>query len=420
MATLTQHERLEHGDRADAPRSPGAGTRGDPRPVAVETAPLGSADHSAFGGRRLIARAYGSLALMNARYWSTVAPGVRRQLRRWERHAQGIPDPILQAHALAKLRDEAFNAEAAATLATLAPRPHRARVGEAIVALEVMYDYLDVLTEAPSEDPLRDGRRLFTAFTGALAPPPQAGGDHYRHHPHSADGGYLQALGAAAEGALAGLPAAGAVAPAMLRAGARGAEAQVRTHAAAQLGTAQLQAWARREAQGTALQWRELLAGAACSVLCVHALIAAAADPRTTPAHAATLDTVYLSIGAVATLLDALVDYEHDLRAGELGHIRHHPDPELLAQRLVEVVHHAVRSARGLPHGAHHVMTLAGVVAYYSSAPGAASEPARAVAAQLRRELEPLSAPTFAVLRTWRLTKRLRARATGGSRRLRN
>ncbi len=368
----------------------------------------------------MMARACGSLALMNARYWPTVAPEVRRQLRRWERHAQGIPDPVLQSQALAKLREEAFNAEGAATLATLAPRAHRARVTEAIVALEVMYDYLDVLTESSSHEPLRDGRRLLAAFTDALTPTAEPGGDYYRHHPQSADGGYLQALGAAAAGALAGLPAAGAVAPAMLRAGARCTEAQVRTHALARTGTAQLEAWARQEAQGTALQWRELLAGAACSVLAVHALIAAAADPRTTPARAAALDTVYLSIGAVATLLDSLVNYERDLRAGEPGYIRHYDDLEQFAQRLVGVVRHAASEARDLPNGPHHVMTLAGVVAYYSSAPGAAREPAQAIAARLQRELEPLIAPTLAIMRTWRLAKRLRRRATGPRRRLRN
>lgn len=391
MATQVRHERLKPGDRGAALRSPDAVGR-------------------ALGDRRLMARACGSLALMNARYWATVAPEVRRQLRRWECHAQGIPDPVLQTHALAKLREEAFNAEAAATLATLAPRAHRARVSEAIVALEVMYDYLDALTEMPSEEPLHDGRRLFAAFTAAMDPSAQVRGDS----------AYLQTLGAAAKDALAELPAAAAVSPAMLRAGARATEAQVRTHAVARLGTAQLEGWATHEARGTALQWRELLAGAACSVLSVHALIAAAADPRTTPARAAALDTLYLSIGAVATMLDALVDYEHDLRASELGYIRHYPDPELLGGRLVEVVHHAASSARGLPNEAHHVMTLAGVVAYYASAPGAEREPARAVTAQLQRELEPLSAPTLAVVRTWRLAKRLRRRATDGTQRLKN
>ncbi len=110
-----------------------------------------------------------TLAVANARYWTGVAPVARAQLARWERRARAIPDPALRATALAKLQTERFNAEAAATLATLAPRAQRARTAEAIVALQVAYDYLDGLTEQPAADPLRDGRRLSLAFTDALA-----------------------------------------------------------------------------------------------------------------------------------------------------------------------------------------------------------------------------------------------------------
>ena len=51
-------------------------------------------------------------------------------------------------------------------------------------------------------------------------------------------------------------------------------------------------------------------------------------------------------------------------------------------------------------------MLLIGVVAYYSSAPGAESELARPVIARLRRELAPLIAPTLAVMRAWRGARR--------------
>ena len=61
--------------------------------------------------------------------------------------------------ALANLREEGFNAQATATLATLAPREHRKSVVEAIVGLQVIYDYLDSLVERPLADPLGEGRR---------------------------------------------------------------------------------------------------------------------------------------------------------------------------------------------------------------------------------------------------------------------
>src|ERR1044072_456064 len=122
-----------------------------------------------------------ALVRANARYWWTVFPQVRRELSGWDRLAQAIPDPALRAQAQHKLRQERFNTEVAATLATLAPSPWRPKAVTAIVALEVMYDYLDGLTEQPVLDPLANGRQLYRAFADALAPcgPPSG---HYRHH----------------------------------------------------------------------------------------------------------------------------------------------------------------------------------------------------------------------------------------------
>jgi tetraprenyl-beta-curcumene synthase len=357
--------------------------------------------------RRFLARAAVALVVANARYWSTVAPVVRGQLWRWRERAREIPDPSVRELALAKLDDERFNAEAGAMLATLAPRVYRKDVVEAIVALQVLFDLLDGLTERPLQDPLADGGRLFAAFTDALRsrsqrPPPRDGDD----------GGYLQALSDAASGALGRLPACDAVIDVAAASAQRAAQAQIRMHAAPQLGIGQLQAWAREQARGTGLPWRELLAGAASSVLSVHALVAAAADVRTTPAHAARIEHAYLSICVLLTLLDSLVDQERDERAGEPGYVSLYDDRELLAQALVAAARRAVGQARELPGGAHHVMMLTGVVAYYTSTAAARGERARPLVAQLHRDLAPLIAPTLAFMRAWRLAKRWRAGET--------
>jgi tetraprenyl-beta-curcumene synthase len=368
--------------------------------------------------RRLVARAGLALGVANARYWPSVWPLVRGQLRRWEMCAWEIPDAGLRTLALEKLQHEHFNAEVAATLATLAPRAQRRDTVEAIVALELLYDYLDGLTEQPSADPLRDGEELFGAFRDAVDPTAgRDARDYYRHHASSGDGGYLEDLSDAVREALARLPAAAAVAEVAQRAAARCAQAQIRIHAAASIGTEQLESWARGEAADTELEWRELLAGAASSVLAVHALIAAAADPRTTPAQAAALEAAYLSTCVLITVLDSLVDYDHDTSAGEPGFIALYDDHDQLAGTLANVALQAAAKASAVKDGAHHVMTLVGVVAYYTSAPGARSEVARPVAARLQEQLRPLIAPTLAVMRSWRLAKRARQRwrGTGGS-----
>jgi tetraprenyl-beta-curcumene synthase len=366
---------------------------------------------SMLGDRRLVARATLALAVANARYWPSVWPLVQRELRRWERRAREISHPDQRALALEKLRTECFNAEVAATLATLAPRAERPDAVEAIVALELLYDYLDGLTEQPSPDPLLAGDALFGAFRDAIDT--NAGADqvdYLRRRPGTGDGGYLDDLSRATRDALRCLPAAEAVRDVAQRAAARCAQAQIRIHAAAQLGTEQLEAWARSEAANTGLQWRELAAGAASSVLAVHALIAAAADPRTTRQEAGEIEATYLSICVLITVLDSLVDHEEDMTADQPGFIRLYEDRDQLAQTLADVAQRAVGQAAALRDGPHHVMTLAGIVAYYTSAPGARGEVARPIAEELQAQLRPLITPTLAVMRSWRLAKSARQR----------
>jgi tetraprenyl-beta-curcumene synthase len=363
---------------------------------------------SAFGDRRLLARAGGALVLANLRFWTTVAPLLGAQLKRWEQCAHTINDPVLHALALEKLHEERFNAEVAATLATLAPRERRKTVVEAIVAYEVMYDYLDRLVEQPTTDPLSDGRNLYRAFTDAITLDSEPAGGYYTSRPAD-DGGYLEELVSAVRGSLARLPSTAAISLAARGAAARCAEAQIRAHAVPALGTTQLEQWARSEAQVIPLGWQEFLAGAASSVLAVHALIAAAADEHTTPRNAAEIDTAYLSICALSTMLDSLVDHQSDTHAGQVGYLRYYEDHDLLANDLARAARRAVEHTSTLPNGAHHAMTLVGVAAYYISAPTADSDFARPVTRQVRRELEPLITPTLEVMRSWRAAKRARS-----------
>jgi tetraprenyl-beta-curcumene synthase len=363
--------------------------------------------------RRLAAEAGIALLFANVRYWSAVAPLVRKQLRGWRQRALAIEDPVLRELALAKLSDEGFNAEVAATLATLAPRLHRRGVVKAIVALEILFDYLDGLTESPTFESPDDGDRLFRAFTDAVAPESKPAGDYYRHHSRRGDGGYLDALVKVVREALAELPATIKLTDIMRRSAERTAEAQLHIHAACIVESGALERWGWRRATETPLGWREYVAGAASSVLAVHALIAAAADHRTTRAQGLDIDRIYLPIAALPTILDSLIDYERDAVVGRPGYVRYYEDRALLARQLTSVIQEGIGHARRVPNGAHHVMTLVGVVAYYTSAPSAQSDFARPVTAQVRRHLKPLIGPTLAVMLTWRAVKRARGRLRG-------
>jgi tetraprenyl-beta-curcumene synthase len=363
---------------------------------------------SVFDDRRLLAQAHIALLAANIRYWPTVAPLVRKQITRYKQRAREIRDPILQALALDKLDDQRFHAQVAATLATLAPRAHREDTTRAIVAIEVMYDYLDALTERPGADPIADGLRLSRAFTDAVDINREPVGDYYALHPQS-EHGYLHALVADARDALAQLPSISAIAPVAESCAARFAEAQIRAHAIPHLGTDQLREWATHNAAGTELGWLEYFAGATSTVLGLHAMIAAAASPDVTRQDAAGIDGLYLYIGVIVTMLDSVIDYERDLTStGQPGYTRYYDDRDQLLRALSNANRHVMTRARAAPNAAHHIMTLVGVVAFYTSAPTATSPFAALITTHIQRELRPLVTPTLAIMRAWRKAKKLR------------
>lgn len=109
-----------------------------------------------------------ALALACSRYYRTVSPRVHEQLTRWQTTAENSSEPALRALALEKLHGEGFNAEAAAMLATTAPPRHRPGAVEAIVALELLYDYLDGRGETAATE--AEARRMF-APTQPRSPP---------------------------------------------------------------------------------------------------------------------------------------------------------------------------------------------------------------------------------------------------------
>jgi tetraprenyl-beta-curcumene synthase len=364
---------------------------------------------STIADRPFMARAGWALACAHARYWSRVAPLVRGQLRRWETRAASIADPRLRELACAKLVDERFNVEVAAMIATTAPARCRYRTVEAIVALQVMYDYLDALTEQPTPDPIRDGLQYSKAFTDAvtLAAPPAT--DYYAHHPSRVDDrGYLADLALTVHTAIKSLPAARAIADTIPVSAARCAEAQVRIHAASLTGLAQVELWATHEAIGTELGWREWLFGAMGSVVAVHALIALAADEHSTPKQARELDDTYLSLCVLTTVLDHLVDYEHDALTGEPSYMHLYVTRQELQREVTLVVRQVSEHVRVMPNGPHHLMILSGVIAYYTSQPSAMDEFARPVTEHVRDQLRPLITPTLATMHLWRLAKRVR------------
>ncbi|HEX3692650.1 MAG TPA: DUF2600 family protein [Solirubrobacteraceae bacterium] len=349
-----------------------------------------------------------ALTLANLRFWATVARPAGRELAWWRGPARAIEDSQLRALASEKLEHEDFNAQVAATLATLAPREWRRECVQAIVSLELLFDYLDGRTERLGEDVLAQGALLFAPFTSALAfedSPQQRSGA-----PVATDWAYLSALAGNTRARFRTLPGARMIAPAAGAALARCAEAQTRIHAIEALGVEQLHEWALAAGAGSGLGWREYAAGCASSVLAAHALLAKATHEGVSETDAQRIDQAYLAIGAAITILDSLVDAAEDREQGRRGYTSLY-EPAELAHVLPALVREALTRSLAAPDGDHHAMTLAGVIAYYTSHPGARRGEAREVAVLLRAELSPTVWPALAVMRLWRGAKQARALA---------
>jgi tetraprenyl-beta-curcumene synthase len=261
------------------------------------------------------AREIGAAAEALFAYLTTVLPRVRRELR------QLGPLP----------EEKAKNAEAVAVFATLAPRRRRAAVVRAIVALQVAIDLRDELEEGGEGiDPRR-----------------------------------LEQLESRWQREAAALPAFEAVAPCLVRAVERCEQAQLHTHRAAAEGPAPLRAWAEGLPAPSGCRWWELAAGASSSIA-AHALIAAAADPRTNPADAAAIDAAYYPpIGALTVLLDDLVDLEEDSVQGEHNYVGYYTSSEEAAERLAWIAGRAGELVVHLRRCGRHRAILAGVAAFY-------------------------------------------------------
>jgi len=354
--------------------------------------------------------AVASLALMwafaatVARYLLLVLPSVARQLSRWRTRTEAIPDRVLRGAAYEGLIKRG-NIEGAALFATLAPRANRRAALRALLAFQMAYNYLDALSELPHEDPVGNATRLHQALIDALTP----GAAHSNYHGDAArqDGGYLHDLIQDCQSAVGELPSYGLVAPAAQAAAARILSFQALNLSERDGGHEAMRRWASRlDCQDSGLAWWEIAAGAGSS-LGVHALIAAAADPRTAPADAHEIAGAYFPwIGSLHSLLDSLVDRHEDQAGGRRSLLDYYESSHDTARRLRRLAARSRLAATRLPAPLAHRVVLTAMCSYYLSAPQCDASESHAVTLELRRALGP--ALSVAIL-MFRSRRRLRA-----------
>jgi tetraprenyl-beta-curcumene synthase len=352
----------------------------------------------------------GAFAVTAARHLLTVLPVARHELAQWHARAAHIPSASLRRTASLALSKRG-NIEGAALFATLAPGARRRETVRALVAFQSAYNYLDALSELPSEDPVANGHRLHQALLVVLQPEvPHL--DYYAHNPARDDGGYLVSILDACRHALAGLPSYPPLAATAQRAAQRIVDFQALNLGEGQGGHSALRRWATAATpHGSDLEWWETAAGAGSS-LAVHALIAAAAtDPRRDgsngraldPFGARTLDCAYFPwTGALHTLLDSLVDRREDSLGGCRCLLDNYRSGAHAASRLGELAAQAQDCVACLPDPRQHQVVMTAMCSYYLSAPECKTAEGRAIAGSVAEVLGPLLTPALALFRARR------------------
>ncbi|MDW5592970.1 DUF2600 family protein [Conexibacter stalactiti] len=330
------------------------------------------------------------------RYAVAIVPSARAEIARWRTRASAIPEPAARRLALETLDAEHLNAEAAAVFSLLAPRRARGAVVRLLVPWQIMYDYLDTITEQPAHDPLNRSRRLHRALAAAIEPASRRSSDDF----DAGDGHYLLSLVDTCRQRFWQLPAASAIAPSAAIEARRCAEAQSQTHAAMLTGRmTELRDWAAHDRAEHKLDWWES-AAAGISSLGVHALLAAAADRATGTADARAIAQSYAFVCALSTMLDSLVDVDADSHTGNFSYFSAYPDATSAATGMRKLAARSVQSAERLHRGPSHRIIVSGLAAFYLSLPSAHATPTTAAGTEAVLDaLRPAVKPALALLR---------------------
>lgn len=337
------------------------------------------------------------------RYWLLAYPRARRAVHRYAREAAAIPDLRLRRAAVETLAEERGNLEGAAVFAAFTPRRYRAAAIEVLVAFQAIFDYVDTLAEQPTGDALANARAVHLSLLVALTPG-TSHPDYYRHAPSGRDGGYLRDIVDRCRGAFVTLPSHAAVQRSLHRAVRRMIEYQTLIHGDGARAPISLASWADRETPpASGLRWWETAAAGASSLI-AFALIAAAADPDLSTEEIEAIEFAYFPwIGSLHVLLDSLIDWPQDIRAGHHSLVEHYDSSHDAACRMEVIGLAALRATQALPSKEHHALFLVAMAGFYLAKPNARLPHAAETTDRLVAALGHLAQPILIVhsLRRW-------------------
>jgi tetraprenyl-beta-curcumene synthase len=330
-----------------------------------------------------------------------------REIALWRSRAALIPDASIREDALTALDNKRTHAHGAA-LFWIIPRRRNVHLLRLLIAYELIWDFLDNLSERAAAFGQTDGRGLHQAIADAIDPAAPIS-DYYSQLPWSDDGGYLQALVEACRERCLLLPSYRAVRALALE-GAHLAQVLAINHYPTDVRDRSLQRWvAQHFPDAGDMPWWEI-SGAASAPLTIHALLALAAEPDCTAAQIAAVHRAYFpSLSAATTMLDSFVDRVDDLSSGSHSYIAHYPDGPRAVQSVQRLVRRSMSDARTLNHGTKHAVIAAAMTAMYLSKTSQPDGDRRLSTRRIARSGGSLTRLLLPMLRLWRIAFQQRA-----------
>jgi tetraprenyl-beta-curcumene synthase len=332
---------------------------------------------------------------------------VSHEVEGWRERARHIPNAELRADAVGALRRKRGNINGAALFWTL-PRRRSRDLLAALVAYEILADFLDCVSERGAHLGIANGRQLHLALAEALDPDAQMS-DYYRYHDNGDDGGYVRTLVESCRAHCAALRGYEQARPFLSRAAGLSAVLAINHEPDAARREDALKAWHgdqmaedRESLVGGQHWWYERTAGAS-AWLTVLAMLALAAERGDAAGAAQTYRTYLDSIAPAGAMLDSYGDIVEDATSGDHSYIGHYPSMGTAVERVCELVDGSRRDAGTLPRGPRHAVIAACMVAFYLSKDSVRTAEMRDSTRRLRRAGGPLVTVLLPVLRVWRV-----------------
>jgi tetraprenyl-beta-curcumene synthase len=326
---------------------------------------------------------------------------VAREEHRWRTLAANIPDQPIREDALSALRHKRGQTDGAALFSTL-PRARNPSLLRLLVAYQIIWDFLDSVSERGAGAGQANGRQLHLALIDALDPARPIS-DYYRHNPRREDGGYLNTLVNVCRECCARLPSYERVRDLVVEEAKRAQVLAINHDPDPSRRDTMLEEWAGREfPRGGEASWFEL-SGASSAGLSIFALLALASEPACSESEITRTRRAYFPwVSSLAAMLDSYVDQTEDAANGDHSYIAHYPTPALARRHVCLMVRRCLDDVRSLECSEKHILIVTSMVAMYLSKDSALTPAMRASTNRIRDSGGSLTRLLLPILRLWR------------------